>query len=273
MQGSKPKQAAKTAKSPEGKGTSRPANGPSIDLATQAYERIEELFVSMDLQPGSHVRTQDLQSMIGIGRTPVHQAVRRLAAETLLEVRPRNGLRVAPIDLARERHLAILRRDLIRFVTDAAIRNINANETAQLLYLRRELADAADTLTVDGFNEIDKSFDILLIRASGERFLERTLRPLHAIARRIGYLHLTRMSGVKGLSDTVSRHLAIMDCVLAGDAEAAKKGCDELVEFSIALIDEVQKTAQPQWLDVTLVPLTGRRSPSGLTGASAQKDS
>ncbi len=241
----------------------------SVDLATQAYERIEEMFVSMELQPGAHVRTQDIQIALGIGRTPVHQAVRRLAAETLLEVRPRNGLRVAPIDLTRERHLAPLRRDLIRFVTDAAIRNISDNEVAQLHYLRRELAETGDALTVDGFNEIDKSFDILLIRASGERFLERTLRPLHAIARRIGYLHLTRLSGANGLADTVQRHLAIMDAVLDGDAEYAKKCCDELVEFSVSLIDEVRKTAKPQWLDITLNPLVGQR---GRTGAPALKE-
>lgn len=91
------------------------------DLTSAAYERIEELFVSLQLQPGATLRTQDLQALTGLGRTPVHQAVRRLAAETLLEVRPRNGLRIAPVDLARQRRLSGLRRDMDRFVTTAAI--------------------------------------------------------------------------------------------------------------------------------------------------------
>ena len=133
----------------------------SVDLTTKAYERIEDLFVAMRLVPGASLRTQDLQAMVGLGRTPVHQAVRRLSAETLLEVRPRNGLRIAPIDLSRERHLAILRRDLNRFVTEAAIRNMDADDRSRLTYLRRRLVSEAKTLTVDDFNAIDKTLDNL----------------------------------------------------------------------------------------------------------------
>ena len=221
----------------------------SVDLTTRAYERIEELFVSMHLAPGSHLRTQDLQAMVALGRTPVHQAVRRLAAETLLEVRPRNGLRIAPIDLSRERHLAILRRDLNRFVTEAAIRNMNSNDRSRLTYLRRRLVSEAGTLTVDNFNAIDKALDNLLIQASGERFLERALRPLHAIARRIGYLHLTQISGQAGLDTTIERHLAIMDSILKKDGPAARQASDGLVTFSIELIDELEETIDPQLLD------------------------
>ncbi len=223
----------------------------SIDLTTRAYERIEELFVAMRLSPGSYLRTQDLQAMVGLGRTPVHQAVRRLAAETLIEVRPRNGLRIAPIDLSRERHLSILRRDLNRFVTEAAIRNMNANDRSRLVYLRRRLASEAATLTVDDFNAIDKALDNLLIQASGERFLERALRPLHAIARRIGYLHLTQISGQKGLDTTIARHLDIMDSILQKDEATARQASDDLVTFSIGLIDELAETIDPRFLDTS----------------------
>lgn len=236
------------------------------DLTTLAYERIEELFVAMRIAPGAYLRTQDLQTRTGLGRTPVHQAVRRLAAETLLDVRPRNGLRVAPIDLSRERRLAEVRRDLNRFVTEASIHNMTSNDRVRLLHLKRRLQAGADTMTVDAFNEIDKAFDTLLIHASGERFLERALRPLHAFARRIGYLHLSRISGAAGLARTIERHFAIMDAVLAGNAAAARATSDELVVFGISMIDELEEAIDPSLLDVSFA--APEETPSGDAWAS-----
>lgn len=220
------------------------------DLTTAAYERIEELFVAMRIAPGAEIRTQDLQTMVGLGRTPVHQAVRRLAAETLLEIRPRNGLRVAPIDLSREKRLSELRRDLNRFVTLAAIRHMTSNDRAVLHHLRRELVAEIDAMPLDTFNAIDKSFDRLLIRASGERFLERVLSPLHAIARRIGYLHITRISGHEGIVASADRHLAIIDAVLAGAEEKACAASDELVRFSVDFARQLEEEIDPALLDV-----------------------
>lgn len=220
------------------------------DLTALAYERIEALFVSMRIVPGAEIRTHDLQAMVGIGRTPVHQAVRRLAAETLLDIRPRNGLLVAPIDLSREKRLAELRRDLDRFVTAAAIRNMTSNDRAALHHLKRKLEAGGSAMTVDSFNFIDKSFDDLLIRASGERFLERVLSPLHAIGRRNGYLHLTHISGLDGLSRTVERHIAIMEAVLAGDEEKACRASDELVQFGISMLVELEEQIDPALLDI-----------------------
>ncbi|RDL47274.1 HTH-type transcriptional repressor RspR [Ensifer sp. M14] len=220
------------------------------DLTAIAYERIEEHFVSMRLAPGAEIRTQDLQAMVNLGRTPVHQAVRRLAAETLLEVRPRNGLRITPIDLSREKRLSELRRDLNRFVTATAIRNMTSNDRAGLHYLRRKLITEIDTMTVDAFNAVDKSFDRLLIRASGERFLERVLSPLHAIARRIGYLHITQISGHDGVVGSAERHVAIMDFILAGDEERACAASDELVTYSVGLLQQLEEQIDPALLDV-----------------------
>ena len=220
------------------------------DLTAIAYERIEELFVCMRIAPGSEIRTQDLQAMTGLGRTPVHQAVRRLAAETLLEIRPRNGLRVTPIDLAREMRLADLRRDLDRFVTSAAIRNMTSNDRTALHHLKRRLDAERTTMDVDAFNVIDKTFNKLLIHASGERFLERVLSPLHAISRRIGYLSISQISNREGLLGTIDRHVAIMDAILAGEEGRACEASDELVRFSISMLKEFEDRVDPGLLDI-----------------------
>jgi DNA-binding GntR family transcriptional regulator len=182
----------------------------------------------------------------------VHLAVRRLAAETLLEIRPRDGLTVATVDLVRERRLARLRRDIDRFVVETAARNENRNHRSRLTYLRRQLETPSDELTVDSFNKFDRAFDLLLIDATGERFLERTFRPLHAFARRIGFLNLTHISGAAGLEETVRLHLDILDAIVAGNAAKARKASDALVDFSVSLLDGIEGNIDPALLDASL---------------------
>ncbi|MDP5308688.1 GntR family transcriptional regulator [Paracoccus spongiarum] len=223
----------------------------SGDLTSAAYERIEELFISMRLQPGATLRTQDLQELTGLGRTPVHQAVRRLAAETLLDVQPRNGLRVSPIDLARERRLADLRRDMDRFVVGAVIARMAGNERARLHHITRRLEDERATITLDRFNMLDKAFDKFMIQSAGERFLDRCLRPLKALGRRAGFLDITRVSGQQGLDETVGHHLAIMQAVLAGDVARAREMSDRLVEFGLTMLDRLEQNIDPALLDVS----------------------
>src|SRR5215208_2227523 len=97
-----------------------PARRNQFNLLELAYERLEDLIINCELRPGSFLSIQDLQNITGFSRTPVHQAVSRLADDTLILVRPRHGVQIAPIDLARERLLLQLRRDLERFVVRLA---------------------------------------------------------------------------------------------------------------------------------------------------------
>lgn len=223
----------------------------SLDLTGAAYERIEELFISLQLKPGVSLRTQDLQELTGLGRTPVHQAVRRLAAETLFDVQPRNGLRVAPIDLSREKRLAELRRDMDRFVISAAIAGMEGNQRARLGYIMRCAENERDAMTLDRFNVLDKAFDILMMQASKERFLERSLRPLKAFARRSGYLDICHISKEQGLQDSLDRHIAIMQAVLDGDVAGACAMSDRLVDLSVEMLTRLERDVDPALLDVS----------------------
>lgn len=223
----------------------------SGDLTRTAYERIEEQFISMRLLPGSSLRTQDLQAMTMLGRTPVHQAVRRLGAETLFEILPRNGIVVAPIDLSRERRLAVLRRDMDRFVFSAAIAGMEANERSRLGYIMRMMEEERTTMSLDRFNVLDKAFDMLILQASRERFLERSLRPLKAFSRRSGYLDISQLSGREGLDGTIATHLAVMAKVMEGDVGGACAMSDELVDLNLLMLDRLEKQVDPAHLDVS----------------------
>src|SRR5215217_6161687 len=106
-----------------------------VSLVDLAYERIEELIINCELKPGQFLAIQDLLKITGLSRMPVHQAVSRLADDTLILVRPRHGVQIAPIDLARERMLLHLRRDLERFVIRLAAERSGPSQRNQFLHM------------------------------------------------------------------------------------------------------------------------------------------
>ncbi|WP_406857743.1 GntR family transcriptional regulator [Alsobacter sp. KACC 23698] len=221
-------------------------------LSEIAYDRIEDLIVHRVFAPGASTTTKDLQDAVNVGRTPVHQAVRRLAAETLIQIRPRDGLMVSPISLERDRRLLQLRRDMDRFVIRSASRNATGNIRSQLLHLTQQLKSRRDLMSLAEFNTYDRQLDRALMDATGEPFLDRTLRPLHTVFRRIGGLYLSQIGGPEGLLETIDHHLELLEAVLHAGVDDAILASDRLIEYADGMFVGLEARIDPALLDVRL---------------------
>jgi DNA-binding GntR family transcriptional regulator len=230
----------------------KPRRQNKVNLADLAYDKCEELIVSCELKPGLYLSIQDLQDATGVGRTPIHQAVSRLAADTLLIVRPRHGLQIAPIDLARERTLLLLRRDLERFILRLAAERSGPSHRNQLLHISRTLRDTADPITIAAFNRLDRRIDQVISAAAAEPFLEHTLRPLHTIFRRIGMIYHTWAATDEGLDRTIACHLAMLDAVVGHNPDGAAAAADQLIAFVDSMFDALERSVDPALLDCNL---------------------
>jgi DNA-binding GntR family transcriptional regulator len=231
---------------------SKPPRSNHMNLSALAYDRLEEMIVTCALRPGLYLSIQDLQERTGVGRTPIHMAVSRLAADTIIVIRPRHGLQVAPIDLARERSLLQLRRDMERFVVRLATERSGASQRNQMLHLSRALRDRAGSMTIDEFNRLDRRIDQLFVAAAGEAFLEHTLRPLHTISRRIGWIYHSWVCPDEGLDRTLDCHLAILDAVVADRVKEAVAASDRLIAFSDSMFDVLGRGVNPALFDCNL---------------------
>ena len=235
-----------------GKTSERLAPIRPLPLAEQAYDRIEELIITCALKPGQSLSINDLQNVVQLGRTPIHQAVSRLAADTLIIIRPRHGLRIAPIDLTREKTLLLLRRDMERFVVRLAAERSGPTHRNQLLHIARLLSERGAAMDIATFNRLDRRIDQLLAAATGEAFLENTLRPLHTIFRRIGWVYHNWAAPSGGLSQTVDSHLAMIQAVADRDAERAVAASDQLMGFMDSMFSIIEREIDPALLDCTL---------------------
>jgi DNA-binding GntR family transcriptional regulator len=228
-----------------------------VNFFELAYQRIEDRLVTCELRAGQFLTVHELQNLTGFGRTPVHSAVNRLAADTLIIIRPRHGLQIAPIDLARERMLLALRRDMERFVIRLAAERASLSHRNQALHIERALRERHDTLTIDAFNKLDRRIDALVLAAAGEPFLVHTLRPLHTIYRRIGYIYHRQLPGHTDLGRTIDSHLAILNAIANRRVDRAVKASDALIDYMDQMFEEMESGIDPSLLDCSIEPLPG----------------
>src|SRR3954452_13438189 len=111
--------------------------GDGALLADQAYLALRELIVSLELQPGALVKEPELVERLGIGRTPVREALRRLSQEKLIEVYPRRGMVVTTVDV----------RDLARLCEVRAVLEPEAARLAAERATQADLDTIAELLT------------------------------------------------------------------------------------------------------------------------------
>jgi DNA-binding GntR family transcriptional regulator len=160
---------------------------PSESQADTAHRRLEEMIVTLQLPPGSHWSEEGLAEEIGIGRTPVREAVKRLQADYLVSILPRHGLMITEINV-HEQLLAIeLRRELEIFISTRAARRILASDRERLLAVAAEIEAAGKHGSLEKYlREVFKA-NGLIAAAAGNPFAARSISPLHAMSRRFYY--------------------------------------------------------------------------------------
>ena len=115
---------------------------PPASQADLAHQRLEEMIVTLQLAPGSHWSEEGLADEIGIGRTPVREAVKRLQADYLVSILPRHGLMITEISVHDQLLVIEFRRELEAFISRRAALRINTSDRELLAMAAREIDSA-----------------------------------------------------------------------------------------------------------------------------------
>ena len=199
---------------------------PSFEpVAMRAYRALERMIVTLELEPGGVATEGSLIERVGLGRTPVREAIQRLAWEGLLDVRPRAGLAIAPLNPgdwlrvidARKGVEAVLARSAARFVTRDAAERFQAAALAMQL--------AVETSDALSFLEADKAFDEALALAADNAFAARLAAPLQTHSRRFWF----RYRADTGLAEAAEHHISLIRAILDGDADGAQTEAGRLM--------------------------------------------
>lgn len=141
--------------------------GMLSDGAGRVYDALREQIVSGQLRPGSRISEHALAAELDLSRTPVHEAVRRLAGEQLIEVRPRAGTYVARISAEMVEEALLVRGALELMVVEKAAERASAAALAALRALLARQAEAAREADAAQFRLIGDAFHAALADAAG----------------------------------------------------------------------------------------------------------
>ena len=203
------------------------SNHARPSLKEQAYERIEEMIVTLELPPGTLLSEHELSRQIGIGRTPVREALQRLAADRLVTPLPRRGIVVSEINLTDMLAILETRRVLDRLLASRAAHRASDAERQELQACAADMQRAAASGDLRAFMREDHRFDRIVGEASRNRFAAEASAPLHAHCRRFWFRY--RDNG--DLQESATRHIAVMQAIVAGDAAQAGDAAERLIDY------------------------------------------
>lgn len=185
-------------------------------LAEQAYLAIRDRLVMLEISPGEPINEDRLSGELGVGRTPVREALKRLEIDRLVVAFPRRGTFATDVNISDLAHISEVRRTLEPMAASAAAGRMTAADRSALTALRDQL---------DADNRLDDNADLLrmdlgvhraIYRCVHNPFLEDTLVHYDNLATRIWCVFVPRLSGMAG---HVSEHVPLLSAIIDGDTE------------------------------------------------------
>lgn len=193
-----------------------------------AFARIMEAIRAGTYRPGDRLRELEVAERLGLSRTPVREALRRLEAETIVAHRPRIGAVIRQLDPAEVVELYEMRLVLERTAAGMAARHAARAQVDRLADLNAEIAGAGtDPARAAAINE---TFHRAIYVAARNRFLVDAARSLNNALLLLGP---TTLADAERIDTVVRQHRAIIEAIGAGDASAAEAAAAEHLETSL----------------------------------------
>jgi DNA-binding GntR family transcriptional regulator len=183
-------------------------------LADRAHQEIRRLIVSLELPPGAVIDERALVGRLGMSRTPVREALRRLAQERLVEVYPRRGMFVTPVDLRELARLSEVRAVLEPEAARWAAERASEAEREEIARLLEEIDGHGDAELMD----LDERIHRTIYKAAHNEHLAATLEQYFVLA-----LRMWSMAGERAndLVDAVEAHGSVLEAILDEDGDRA----------------------------------------------------
>ena len=215
-------------------GGSRAKAPPKTELSSlteQAYAQLEQLIATLELRPGAFVSEAELCERLGIGRTPVREAMQRLAREHLLQIMPRRGCVVADCRFGDELNVIEVRRPLELVLARGAAERATPEQRRQFTETADKMVAALEGNDFDAFARLDSEFNQLCLDACRNVIAASMMRLISTQNRRFWFMHHGRSLPREG----VESHVEIARAIASGDADEAAKATDRLLNYVEAL--------------------------------------
>ncbi|WP_406011192.1 GntR family transcriptional regulator [Streptomyces sp. NBC_00637] len=212
--------------------------GEELSLAERAYRVVRDRLVMLEIRPGAPINEDQLAQSLGVGRTPVREALKRLQYERLITTYPRRGTFATDVHITDLAHISEVRQELEPLAAAQAARRATATDRATLTALRQRL-ESVDAGRHDSaaLMRLDLQVHRAIYAATHNPYLEDTLVRHDNLATRIWCLFVDRLSDMAG---HVEEHGPLIEAIVAGDPDKAAQLARSHVEgFERAIRDAI----------------------------------
>ena len=199
--------------------------------ADRAYKILEEMIVTLRLEPGAVLSENQLANELGFGRTPIREALQRLAQENLVVILPRKGIFVAEINPRKQLLALEVRRELERLMSRASALRATADEKALFLKIAENVDQAAQDNDKSGFLRYDNELNTLVAKAARNEYAGRAMGLLHILSRRFWYMHHEEAADFMLCARL---HAKLARRIASGSPDEAARASDQLVDYAEA---------------------------------------
>jgi DNA-binding GntR family transcriptional regulator len=199
-----------------------------VTLTDKAYAQIEEQIVTLQLPPGTVLSELVLAERLGIGRTPIREALHRLSRDGLVNILPRRGVLVSEIDLRSQLRLLEVRRELERLMARGAAERATEEERAQFAEIAKGMQRASDKEDDISFMRFDQQMNSLISLSARNEFASRSMGLMHGLSRRFWYQHYKEAAD---LPLCARLHAAVAGAIAERDPDRAAAASDRLIEY------------------------------------------
>jgi DNA-binding GntR family transcriptional regulator len=189
-------------------------------FADRAYHDLRDRIVTLRLPPGTVLREDALMRELNIGRTPLREAVKRLALENLVAVQPRRGTFVAGVETADIVHITEVRAELEGYAAQRAAERMEGELRAAAQALLEEVEELSNATGQDGLMRFDQTIHRFTWEATGNPYLIETLERYFTLSLRVWYFVLDR---VPGLGHAVHDQTHLLEALIDGDGARARE--------------------------------------------------
>lgn len=197
-------------------------------LTDRAYRALEELIVTLRLTPGEVLSEAALAKQLAIGRTPIREALQRLAREGLVVILPRRGILVSDINVRSQLDLLRVRRELERLMARSAAQRATAGEREAFAALADQMDRSADGDDDVGFMRQDRRLNLMISQACRNEYAMKAMQLMHGLSRRFWYMHYKE---VLDLPFCARLHAALARGIAEADSDAAAAASDRLIDY------------------------------------------
>lgn len=194
----------------------------------EAYAQLEEKIITMELAPGQLLSENELAQTLDLGRTPVREALQKLAAQKLVEIMPRRGIRVSTIDIGAQVRLIEVRRVLEQLQAKLAAQRASDQQKLRFFEIADAMEQAAQQEDYLAFVRLDSEYNQLMSEACANEFIEPALANMHGLSRRFWHRHFQKNND---LDEAARLHAQVARAIAKGNSVFAEGAAKEHMNY------------------------------------------